>query len=214
MARCGAGADREGVDVAQDTTVRCPHCDHDSHFGITLTNLTVVGAAMNVAVTCTHCGQVFDATGGGDGTFSTVGGRLQRVSDAVRAVQASVAHLTPEELRDLRDYVAGDPAPAALPDSLLAVPGLESWAKQHPALWGLLLAVLTVILTAKVNPTPTSPLPPPSVIEKSDPEIDELVRQQAKLLGLLSQDLERRSQEPSLRRRQRRQAEPDARRGQ
>lgn len=64
--------------------VTCTRCGRDSAIGGTFENVTFVGTRMNVAVTCPHCGGLFDAAAGGDGTFSTVGGRLRRVATGVR----------------------------------------------------------------------------------------------------------------------------------
>lgn len=66
------------------TTVTCPRCRRDVFLGATFQNVTIQGAAMNIAVTCAHCSTLFDAAPGGDGTFSTIGGRLHRVAGGVR----------------------------------------------------------------------------------------------------------------------------------
>lgn len=106
MALPGAATDREGVDVAEGTTVVCPRrgCHAQFTIGVTFENVSITGAAMNVAVTCPRCGLTFDATGGGDGTFSTVDGRLMRVADELRRL--GQAHPGVEdELRALRAEV-------------------------------------------------------------------------------------------------------------
>lgn len=187
MERPGAVTHREGVDVANGTTVTCPVCGTRFSIGITFEQVTIVGAGMNVAVDCPRCGETFDATGGGDGTFSTVGGELRRVTEAARSVRNALAHADPAELAALRralDEARQKPdIEQAVREQLPAFPAFEEWAKRNPALMKVLLGAIPVLLLilSMLHQESTPPAAPdqPSIIvvrQPDDEEIEQVVR--------------------------------------
>lgn len=81
-----------------NTLVRCPN-GHANLLGITLKNVRLQdNAGMNFAVTCQHCGELFDAAPD-DGAYSTgPNGHLVKVAE-------TLANASLEELRELRREV-------------------------------------------------------------------------------------------------------------
>jgi len=78
------------------TTLTCPNplCRTEFQIGLELSNVTFVNFAQNIVATCPSCGQTFDGAPG-DGTYSTIGGRLVKVAEYL-------AHADRNELLELR----------------------------------------------------------------------------------------------------------------
>jgi hypothetical protein len=78
------------------TTLTCPNpqCRTEFQIGLNLTSVTFANNARNLVTTCPGCGQEFDAASG-DGTYSTIGGRLLKVAEYL-------AHADRNELLELR----------------------------------------------------------------------------------------------------------------
>lgn len=142
------------------TQVTCPHCGTTQQIGMTLTDVTFEGiGGMNVAVTCPHCGRTLDATGGGDGTFSTVGGRLMRVWRGMQ-VASDVSRWDRDELLGLRDELAHLLEQDQVDEAEVPEPVARYKPKDPTELQGYLkivLAVLGMILAYSASrPSPTS----------------------------------------------------------
>lgn len=65
--------------------LKCPRCGSEYSDQAHLEQVTFVGNGNNVVIPCPACGLEWDATGGGDGTFSSIGGRLVRVARTLAA---------------------------------------------------------------------------------------------------------------------------------
>lgn len=178
---------REGADVANGTTVTCPVCGTRFSIGITFEQVTIVGAGMNVAVDCPRCGETFDATGGGDGTFSTIGGELRRVTEAAQSVRNALADVDPAELAGLWRAIAEarqkPDVEQAVSEQLAAFPAFEEWAKRNPALMKVLLGAIPVLLLIlsmlhQESAPPAAPDRPSIIVHKqpNDEELEQLVR--------------------------------------
>ncbi len=94
-------SDLGGIDMPNGTGAACPTCHFEQVLPFTFENVMITGAAMKVAVTCPICRTVFDAAPGGDGTFSTIGGRLQQV----RAAAEALADMTVQEFTELAEQL-------------------------------------------------------------------------------------------------------------
>lgn len=77
------------------TTLTCanPLCRTEFQIGLELSNVTFGNSARNIVATCPSCGQTFDGAPG-DGTYSTIGGRLVKVAEYL-------AHADRNELLEL-----------------------------------------------------------------------------------------------------------------
>ncbi|MGY1719203.1 hypothetical protein ACI8AG_09155 [Blastococcus sp. SYSU DS0552] len=155
----------------------------------TLTDVSFSGAPMNVAVGCSSCRTVYDATGGGDGTFYTgPDGRLrlrEAIFEATTAV-LSRPHVITAEVEELIGALRTADSGEAVADAVATVgmfPKLEEWVRQNPTMAkvvGALLAAVLTILVARVNeelkPEP-KPAPAPVVnVVVDPPSEDELQR--------------------------------------
>lgn len=176
------------------TLATCPHCRRVQQIGATFTNVSFIGNAANIVVACSWCGRDFDATGGGDGTFSTVDGRLRRVAAATRSLRNALAPADVAEVRELRNALQelrASPSPGAADvDALIRsrpgqLPKFEEWAARNPGLLLVLIGTLPVLLwllgalapekepeAVVVNVTTT-----PSVSEVDDATIERVVDQ-------------------------------------
>lgn len=177
------------------TTVECTECGHRFTIGLTLQDVSIEGAAMNIAVTCPRCGVTFDATGGGDGTFSTLDGELRRVGDAARSLRNALVHAPTEELRELRRTLIErrDDLGIDLGEELISsghFPTFEAWAQRNPALLNTLLAgaipiliyILTVLggqdVTVNVDVAPAVVEEPAGLTDEDlDRVVEELLRE-------------------------------------
>lgn len=68
----------------------CPNplCRAEFQIGLDLSDVTFVGNNRNLVTSCPCCGQTFDAAPG-DGTYSTIGGRLIKVAEYLAHAQRS-----------------------------------------------------------------------------------------------------------------------------
>lgn len=174
--------------MAEGTTVVCPECGYPIKLGFVLTDVTFSGNQVNVGVNCPRCKEVWDAAPG-DGTYTTAeDGQLRRVADVAKAVRDRLAH-DPDAAARLRAalHQDADAGAAAVARELPEVEGFEEWAKAHPAMYALLLVVLSTLLAAMVErgldvlDSEPLPAPPPAinvtVEDLSDDKIDRLVRE-------------------------------------
>lgn len=149
----------------------CPQCGADVPIP-TMTNVSFSGNPVNLSVGCPTCGLRFDATGGGDGTFSTVGGRIRRVRAAVRvardvlqgddateleAVKAVLVQAVAENNSSSADIAAqleslgGSIAALAEQVRGLKGPDVAGWLQVVIALLGLLIAAKMLTAPAPVT---------------------------------------------------------------
>jgi hypothetical protein len=132
------------------TTFICTHCGAGNRVGATFTNLGVSNNGLvNFGVTCRRCGRLFDAAPV-DGTYSTIGGRLQRLTGTVR----HLATIDRNALNDLRLAIAAakdaDDADQAvrLLDSAQVTAPAGGWLSSQPnrvELWMVLTLLTTII---------------------------------------------------------------------
>lgn len=137
--------------MPEDTAVTCPHCGTTSTLPVVFENVTIAGVGTNIGVDYPSCGRTFEAApGSGSGTFSTVGGRLQRVKTLVERLESQNP---PHSAEELAVEIEGA-------DSRLQP--LADWVRQHQDLVtsSLVQAVIT-ILTTLITQTLMSPPPPP-----------------------------------------------------
>lgn len=155
---------------------------------LVLRNVTIVGARMNVATTCPGCGLTFDATGGGDGTFSTgADGRLRLreavfeassailsrpipradIEAAIQALRRPVADTPPQELQELEGFKA-----------------LWQWMNQNPAFGYLVAPFIVGVLLLVLSRAIPQEKPPPeeatvnvTVEAPSEAELRDMVEQ-------------------------------------
>jgi hypothetical protein len=141
------------------TTATCPRCGFGQRMGITFTNVTFEGNAMNVAVDCPRCGATFDATGGGDGTFSTVGGRLMRVWRGMQ-VAADISRWDRDRVLELRDELTRLLEGDEVDESSVPGPVARYKPKDPAELQGylkLVLALLSILLAYSASrPAPAT----------------------------------------------------------
>lgn len=72
-----------------------PFCGATFVSPVDFVGVTIIGAQQNIAVSCPRCGFTFDATEGGDGTWSSASGKLVQLARFVRDA-------SPEELAHVR----------------------------------------------------------------------------------------------------------------
>ncbi|WP_284535306.1 YecA family protein [Nocardioides sp. T2.26MG-1] len=131
------------------TIVNCPNvtCRHSFPIGLDLDTVTFVGNGMNVAVECPRCHRRFDATGGGDGTFSTVGGRLRRVAKFISEADDGTLNSLRQDLERASENHDVERARQSLAEAGIAASG-SKW--QDPnfvlAFISLLIAVIGLVL--------------------------------------------------------------------
>jgi hypothetical protein len=77
----------------------CPNCGSVFEDGVTLTGVTIVGARTNIQVTCPACNHQFEGAPGGDGTFSTIGGRIHRIATFVAGADRDVLEALKNDLQ-------------------------------------------------------------------------------------------------------------------
>lgn len=175
--------------------MRCPRCGAEQDIGF-LQGITVESnAGGNIVIRCSACGQMWDATGGVDGTYDTgTDGRL-RLREVV--FEASAAILSrPVPRADLEAAIEALRRPAAgpAPDELQGIEGfrrLWQWMNENPA-FGYLVAPLIVgvllLVLQRATDDPPKPAPAPEVtvsvtVESPDQStlqqlVDEVIRQQ------------------------------------
>lgn len=137
---------------------------------MTFENVTIVGASMNVAVQCPMCGTVFDATGGGDGTFDTSpDGRLRLREAVFEATTAILSRPLPRPELEAAIEALRRPTGGPVPQELVDVDGfrkLWQWMNDNPA-FGYLVAPLIVgvllLLLQRAVPDDDPPDPPARV---------------------------------------------------
>jgi hypothetical protein len=146
----------------------CPHCETAYTVGATLTNVTVVGSGQNIVAPCPKCGLSWDITGGGNGTWSTFGGRLVKVAsflsgaDSVDLLELRARLAKLEKDRD--DQLAAK----ALVDVGVEPPS-GGWLRDRESrmeiytLVSLLLAAVSVILMLRQGADDGSGLSPSDV---------------------------------------------------
>lgn len=142
-------------DVMSGTTsVECPNCGHRQHLGFFYGEFTFSGNFMNVAVDCLRCGATFDATGGGDGTFAVIGGRLMRVWRGMQ-VASDVSRWDREELLELRDELARLLDQDRVDESNIPEPVARYKPKDPAELQGylrIIATLLTLLLASRLMP--------------------------------------------------------------
>lgn len=111
------------------------------------TNVTFSGNGRNVEVGCPGCGLRFEGAPGGDGTFSTVGGRLQKVADYIASADRdtldSLRSLI-EQAREERDALAGERALAQM-GVQIPTGGWRTPVSRNE-LWAILAVVIPVLI--------------------------------------------------------------------
>lgn len=171
------------------TFATCPHCGTTTALGITFTDVTFGGNAMNVAVTCSNCQRKFDAAPG-DGTYSTIGGRLRRVREGVR-VFVDELNQDPHVAAVLAELVRQQSRMGTTPDLLAeqldsargGSSAFASWLRENEwvASWlGLLLTVILAVVdhTKAASSEPATPPPAKAAVQMpNDNELDRIIQQ-------------------------------------
>lgn len=125
------------------TIVDCPNltCRFTFPIGLDLDTTSFSGNGMNVAVECPRCGRRFDATGGGDGTFSTVGGRFRRVAKFISEADETTLSGLLQDLEDARRLRDVSRAKERLSEAGISVSG----TKWHDS--NFVLTLVTLLIT-------------------------------------------------------------------
>jgi hypothetical protein len=128
----------------------CPKCGHSYLVPGDFRDMTFQGNEMNVVAPCPACGHVWDATGGGDGTWSGIGGRLVRVASAVAEMDRDQVESLLALLKRAQKSKDSDKAAEAL-DALDVEAPKTGWQGQgnRMELWAiatLVVAVLALVL--------------------------------------------------------------------
>lgn len=125
----------------------CPRCGHIYETGVHLESVSFQGiGGMNIVVPCPRCGHEWDATGGGDGTWSTVGGRLVRVAEAVSRLDGEEVRALLASLQQARADRDSDAAAGALASLGVQTPR-SGWRDQgnRMELWAIVTLLVTVL---------------------------------------------------------------------
>lgn len=178
------------------TVVTNPSCRTTQRIPVTFTNVKFVNCDTNIGVGCPLCGADFDAAPGGDGTYSTVGGRIQRMATGVRTLLAEsrsdpVLHnLLIGVLQQHRDVPI---SPSRLAEEIgLATSGgyggfrqwlqenewVAGWVGAGGQLAGILLMIIMYFAQSSPDrPDPAQPSSPPSVVVNVHTPTDAEIRQ-------------------------------------
>lgn len=126
----------------------CPKCGHSYFVPVEFHNNTFQGNTMNVVVPCPQCGHEWDATGGGDGTFSAIGGRLVRVARTVSEMDRDQVQTLLALLKQARETEDSDKAAKAL-EALDVEAPKTGWRDQgnRMELWAIVAVLLGVLAT-------------------------------------------------------------------
>lgn len=191
-------ADLRGTDVAKNTRAQCPRCGTENDIGFLGSISVSNNAGGNIMVRCWNCGEMWDVTGGVDGTYVTGDDGHLRLRQAV--FEASAAILSrPVPRADLEAAIEAlrHPAAGPVPDELEDLEGfrrLWQWMNENPA-FGYLVApfivgVLLLVLQRATDDPPPKPAPAPApevsvnvTVESPSPAdlrqmVDEILRAQ------------------------------------
>lgn len=168
--------------------------------GSTFSGVTISGAAMNIAIHCRVCGELFDAapSGGAAVRIDTMpDGRLsvRQVVHAVTDARRRLADLGPDELAAVRIALDEVAAGRADPEDLAAASGaLKAWIEANPVVAASIITtlgpVLAAVVTALLNmwmaqgraPAEPVPEPPANVVIvdhfPTDDEIENWVKEE------------------------------------
>jgi hypothetical protein len=179
------------------TFVRCPLCGTDQLLPAHFTNVTFSGGLTNIAVTCRACGRAFDAASG-DGAYSTIVGRLQRVTAGVR-ILLDESRDDPAHARQLLELLERHRTERTSPSQLAdeigeatagGYSGFRTWLKENQDLaqWvgaGASVAAFLVMIILAFFDKPSSQAPAgPHVVVNvqtpTDAELEERIREALK----------------------------------
>lgn len=132
----------------QGATANCPSCGTAVRIGLVLENVTFVNNGMNVAVHCPRCQLMFDAAPG-DGTFSTIGGRIRLVTKILaRSDRVELLRLQ-QDLEYAKASADADSVARALDRAGVPAPNPGGWFSNQAnrmEVWTILACILPVLI--------------------------------------------------------------------